>query len=70
MYGAAGVGKSAIAQTIAELCHARHLVLANFFFFLLERIQRKISHCQCRISNLPQAEDAIEAAVDRDLGIF
>ena len=32
LYGPAGAGKSAIAQTIAELCHARHLLLASFFF--------------------------------------
>lgn len=30
--GAAGAGKSAIAQTIAELCHEEHLLLASFFF--------------------------------------
>ncbi|KAF9471115.1 hypothetical protein BDN70DRAFT_998720, partial [Pholiota conissans] len=32
MYGPAGAGKSAIAQTIAELCHQANLLAAAFFF--------------------------------------
>ncbi|PPQ92449.1 hypothetical protein CVT25_009665 [Psilocybe cyanescens] len=32
LYGAAGAGKSAIAQTIAEILHGQHFVLASFFF--------------------------------------
>ena len=32
LWGAAGAGKSAIAQTIAELCHEQKLLLASFFF--------------------------------------
>jgi len=32
LYGAAGAGKSAIAQTIAEVCHELKLLLASFFF--------------------------------------
>ena len=32
LYGPAGAGKSAIAQTIAEQCYASHLLLASFFF--------------------------------------
>jgi hypothetical protein len=31
LYGAAGAGKSAIAQTIAELCEEHKLLLASFF---------------------------------------
>ena len=30
--GAAGAGKSAIAQRIAELCHEADILLATFFF--------------------------------------
>ena len=33
LYGAAGAGKSAIAQTIAELCEEQKLLLESFFFF-------------------------------------
>ncbi|PPQ90663.1 hypothetical protein CVT25_004700, partial [Psilocybe cyanescens] len=32
LYGAAGAGKSAIAQTIAEILDGQHIVLASFFF--------------------------------------
>lgn len=32
LYGPAGAGKSAIAQTIAEQCHTSHLLRASFFF--------------------------------------
>ena len=32
--GAAGTGKSAIAQTIAERCHNLGLLLSSFFFLL------------------------------------
>ncbi|KAF8802680.1 hypothetical protein BYT27DRAFT_6753765 [Phlegmacium glaucopus] len=32
LHGPAGAGKSAIAQTIAEMCHALGLLLASFFF--------------------------------------
>ncbi|PPQ90080.1 hypothetical protein CVT25_012145 [Psilocybe cyanescens] len=32
LYGAAGAGKSAIAQTIAEILHGQHYFLASFFF--------------------------------------
>ncbi|PPQ90207.1 hypothetical protein CVT25_001697 [Psilocybe cyanescens] len=32
LYGAAGAGKSAIAQTIAEILQGQHFVLASFFF--------------------------------------
>ncbi|PPQ81148.1 hypothetical protein CVT25_015200 [Psilocybe cyanescens] len=32
LYGAAGAGKSSIAQTIAEILHGQHFFLASFFF--------------------------------------
>ncbi|PPR00960.1 LOW QUALITY PROTEIN: hypothetical protein CVT26_015553 [Gymnopilus dilepis] len=32
LYGAAGAGKSAIAQTIAEMCYAQGLLAGSFFF--------------------------------------
>ena len=32
LYGPAGAGKSAIEQTIAELCHQMKLLAASFFF--------------------------------------
>ena len=75
LYGPPGAGKSAIAQIIAEICHARHLLLASFF---CSRMNPKRNNEKCFIAsiayqialNLPQAKDAIEAAVDRDPAIF
>jgi len=32
VYGSAGTGKSAIAQTIAEMCEEELILLASFFF--------------------------------------
>ena len=32
LYGPAGAGKSAIAQSIAELCHDANILAASFFF--------------------------------------
>ncbi|KAF9470345.1 hypothetical protein BDN70DRAFT_821507, partial [Pholiota conissans] len=32
LYGPAGAGKSAILQTIAEMCAERESILASFFF--------------------------------------
>src|SRR5882757_3771030 len=75
LYGPAGAGKSAIAQTIAELCHARHLLLGSFFF---SRTDSKRNNAKCLIASiayqialsLPEARDAIEAAVKRNPAIF
>ena len=75
LYGPAGAGKSAIAQTIAERCHARHLLLASFFF---SRTDPKRNNEKCLIAtiayqivlNAPATTDAIETAIDRDPAIF
>ena len=75
LYGPAGAGKSAIAQTIAEMCHARHLLLASFFFSRTDpkRNNEKflIASIACQIAlNAPVTRRAIEAAVDKDPAIF
>ena len=75
LYGPAGAGKSAIAQTIAELCHARCLLLASFFFSRTDPKRNNEKSLVASIAyqialNLPQARDAIEAAVERDPAIF
>ena len=65
----AGAGKSAIAQSIAEMCHARHLLLASFFF---SRRDPKRNNEKCLIASIayqialiaPVTRDAIEAAVE------
>ena len=43
VYGPAGSGKSAIAQTIAEMCEQEMILLASFFFFKEQPI---VQYCQ------------------------
>ena len=75
LYGPAGAGKSAIAQTIAERCYARHLLLASFFFCRTDSKRNNEKSLIASIAyqivlNLPQAKDPIEAAVEHDPAIF
>src|SRR5882757_9898426 len=75
LYGPAGAGKSAIAQTIAELCHARHILLASFFFSRTDPKRNNEKSLIASIAfqialNLPEAKDAIETAVKGDHAIF
>ena len=75
LYGPAGAGKSAIMQTIAEKCHASHLLLASFFF---SRTDPKRNNKKSLITsiayqtalNVPEVRTAIEAAVNHDPAIF
>ena len=62
LYGPAGAGKSAIAQTIAEMCHARHLLLAGFFF---SRTDPKRNNEKCLIASIAY-QIALNAPVTRD----
>ena len=43
VYGPAGAGKSAISQTIAEMCEEEMILLASFFFLQERSIAQ---HCQ------------------------
>ena len=75
LYGPAGAGKSAIAQTIAEQCHASGLLLASFFFSRTDPKRNNEKSLIASIAyqialNVPKARSAIEAAVDRDPAIF
>jgi len=71
LHGAAGAGKSAIAQTIAERCHALNLLLASFFF---SRSDPSRSHAKYLIAtiayqvatNLPSTRALITAAMEKD----
>jgi len=71
LYGAAGAGKSAIAQTIAELCEEHKLLLASFFFFRADSLR---SNCKRLIASLayqvavviPDLRELMEAAIDND----
>jgi len=73
--GAAGAGKSAIAQSIIELCIAEGLVVASFFFF---RSDGTRNHGKSLISTIayqiffsvPAAQHGILSAIGNDPLIF
>ncbi|KAF8799383.1 hypothetical protein BYT27DRAFT_7120929, partial [Phlegmacium glaucopus] len=75
LYGPAGAGKSAIAQTIAELCHKAGLLAASFFFsrtatgrndatLLIPTIAYQLT------ISIPGIVDHISLAIERDPLIF
>jgi len=75
LYGPAGAGKSAIAQTIAERLYAKKLLLASFFF---SRTDAKRNHAKSLVATIAyetaliisETKAAIENAVDNDPAIF
>jgi len=75
MYGPARAGKSAIAQTIAEMCDEEMLLLASFFFSRNDRSRSTVKPLIATVAyqitlNLPDARDAILEAIERDPLIF
>jgi hypothetical protein len=75
VYGPAGAGKSAIAQTIAELCEEEMILLASFFFSRNDPSRSNVKPLIATIAyqitfNLPDVRDAILGAVERDPLIF
>ena len=75
LYGPAGAGKSAIAQTIAEKLYAKKLLLASFFF---SRSDAKRNHEKSLIATIAyetaliisETKAAIEKVVDDDPALF
>jgi len=73
--GAAGAGKSAIAQTLAELCEEQGLILASYFF---GRFDNTRNHPRALIAtiayqlyiNIPATQAHILDAIDNDHLIF
>ena len=71
LYGSAGAGKSAIAQSIAELCVTDRILLASFFF---SRTDSTRNHAKFFISTLayqiaskcPEARGMIEAMIEEN----
>lgn len=60
IYGPAGAGKSAIAQTIAEMCEEEMILLASFFFSRNDPSRSNVDHLIATIAyqtalNLPQS---------------
>ena len=75
VYGPAGAGKSAIAQTIAEICDKEMILLATFFFSRNDPSRSNIKPLIATIAyqitlNLPDVRNAILGAVERDPLIF
>ena len=75
LYGAAGAGKSAIAQTLAEICQEEGLLLATFFFWKdteeCNKIDRFIATIAYQITcAIPALCPLIEEALRYDPMIF
>jgi hypothetical protein len=75
VYGPAGAGKSAIAQTIAEICEEEMILLASFFFSRNDPSRNNAKPLIATIAyqiilNLPDVRDAILGVVERDPLIF
>jgi hypothetical protein len=75
VYGPAGAGKSAIAQTIAEMCEGEMILLASFFFSRSDPSRSNVKPLIATIAyqialNLPGVRDAVLMAVERDPLIF
>ena len=71
LYGAAGAGKSAIAQTIAELCEEHKLLLASFFFFRADSLRSNSKRLIATIAYqiavvIPSVQPFMEAAIDNN----
>ena len=75
MYGPAGAGKSAITQTIAEMCDEEMLLLTSFFFSRNDPSHSTVKPLITTITyqitlNLPDARDVIFRAIECDPLIF
>ena len=75
VYGPAGAGKSAIAQTIAEMCEEEMLLLASFFFPRNDPSRSNVSPLIATIayqiiSNIPHIRESVLAVIERDPLIF
>ncbi|KDR71318.1 hypothetical protein GALMADRAFT_25087, partial [Galerina marginata CBS 339.88] len=75
LYGSAGVGKSAIAQSIAELCSVNGCLLATFFFSRTDPSRNHSRYFLATIAYqistiLPSTRPLILKAIDRDPLIF
>jgi hypothetical protein len=75
IYGPAGAGKSAIAQTIAEMCEEEMMLLASFFFSRNDPSRNNVNPLIATIAyqiilNIPQVRDTILGAIEHDPLIF
>ncbi|KAF9475080.1 hypothetical protein BDN70DRAFT_884139 [Pholiota conissans] len=75
LHGPAGAGKSAIAQTIAEICHEAGCLGACFFFCRTALLRNSKTHLIATLAyqltlHLPSIVDHVAKAVDKDPSIF
>ncbi|KDR69961.1 hypothetical protein GALMADRAFT_899298 [Galerina marginata CBS 339.88] len=75
LYGAAGAGKSAIAQTLAELCYAEGKLLASFFFSKNDPLRGTARALVATLAyqlalRLPQVRELVSSVIDHDPLIF
>jgi hypothetical protein len=75
LYGPAEAGKSAIAQTIAEMCQEEMILLASFFFSRTDPSRNSVQPLIATIAyqitlNIPDVRNAILGTVERDPLIF
>ena len=75
LYGSVGVGKSAIAQTIAEMCAELGLLVASFFFYRASQSRNNEKRLIASIAyqlalSIPPTRSYIESAVQNDPAIF
>jgi hypothetical protein len=75
MHGAAGAGKSAIMQSIAELCEQAHIPLASFFFSRTDASRNSMPSLIATlvyqlIQNIPQVQEEIFGIIENNPLIF
>jgi hypothetical protein len=75
MHGAAGAGKSAIMQSVADLCEKAKIPLASFFFFRTDPARNSLvpfiaTLVYQLIQKIPQARDEIFAIIESNPLIF
>jgi hypothetical protein len=75
VYVPAGSGKSAIAQTIAEMCEQEMILLASFFLSRNDPSRSTANPLIATIAyqitlNLPDVRNAVLEAIERDPLIF
>ncbi|KAF9533311.1 hypothetical protein CPB83DRAFT_806319 [Crepidotus variabilis] len=75
LYGAAGAGKSSIAQTIAEMCSKEELLIGSFFFFrtasLRNNAQRLMASLAYQLGQtIPSTLSYIAVCIQKNPAIF
>ncbi|PPQ86055.1 hypothetical protein CVT25_002236 [Psilocybe cyanescens] len=75
LYGPAGAGKSAIAQTFAEQCAAKNRLLASFFFSRSDLSRNNEKGLVATLAyqlwfHMPESRPIVEAAIDNNPAIF